>query len=113
MSASFRVLFITKDSHNLGNGSDVFGSDICTCKPYLTYAIEECIRGAQHGMKTNSTDIFFPQPFFLRRSWRSRLFPERRQSAGRSYQVRIRILFLHSAKYNEKVPRLQPPQERR
>ena len=32
-----------------GNGSDVFGSDICTCKPYLTYAIEECIRGAQRG----------------------------------------------------------------
>jgi hypothetical protein len=34
-----------------GNGSDVFGSDICTCKPYLTYAIEECIRGAQNGEK--------------------------------------------------------------
>ena len=32
-----------------GNGSDVFGSDICTCKPYLIYAIEECIRGAQRG----------------------------------------------------------------
>ncbi len=35
----------------LGNGSDVFGSDICTCKPYLVYAIEECIRTAQrHGV---------------------------------------------------------------
>ncbi len=33
----------------IGNGSDVFGSDICTCKPYLIYAIEECIRGAQRG----------------------------------------------------------------
>lgn len=32
-----------------GNGSDVFGSDICTCKPYLIYAIEECIRVAQRG----------------------------------------------------------------
>lgn len=32
-----------------GNGSDVFGSDICTCKPYLTFAIEECIRTAQRG----------------------------------------------------------------
>lgn len=32
-----------------GNGSDVFGSDICTCKPYLVYAIEECIRCAQRG----------------------------------------------------------------
>jgi GTP cyclohydrolase II len=32
-----------------GNGSDVFGSDICTCKPYLVYAIEECIRGVQNG----------------------------------------------------------------
>jgi len=27
----------------------VFGSDICTCRPYLTHAIEECIRGAQAG----------------------------------------------------------------
>lgn len=32
-----------------GNGSDVFGSDICTCKPYLTFAIEECIKTAQRG----------------------------------------------------------------
>jgi GTP cyclohydrolase II len=31
------------------NGSDVFGSDICTCRPYLTHAIEECVRGAQQG----------------------------------------------------------------
>lgn len=27
----------------------MFGSDICTCKPYLVYAIEECVRGAQRG----------------------------------------------------------------
>jgi GTP cyclohydrolase II len=27
----------------------VFGSDICTCRPYLTHAIEECIQGAQRG----------------------------------------------------------------
>jgi GTP cyclohydrolase II len=27
----------------------VFGSDICTCKPYLVFAIEECIRTAQRG----------------------------------------------------------------
>ena len=35
--------------HDECNGSDVFGSDICTCRPYLTHAIEECIRGAQAG----------------------------------------------------------------
>jgi len=33
--------------HDECNGSDVFGSDICTCRPYLTHAIEECILGAQ------------------------------------------------------------------
>jgi len=33
--------------HDECNGSDVFGSDICTCRPYLTHAIEECIKGAQ------------------------------------------------------------------
>ena len=35
--------------HDECNGSDVFGSDICTCRPYLTHAIEECVRGAQAG----------------------------------------------------------------
>ncbi len=35
--------------HDECNGSDVFGSDICTCRPYLTHAIEECISGAQRG----------------------------------------------------------------
>ncbi len=35
--------------HDECNGSDVFGSDICTCRPYLTHGIEECIRGAQAG----------------------------------------------------------------
>ncbi|KAF8964569.1 GTP cyclohydrolase N terminal-domain-containing protein [Flammula alnicola] len=40
---------LTLRVHDECNGSDVFGSDICTCKPYLTYAIEECIKGAQKG----------------------------------------------------------------
>ncbi|WP_332677871.1 GTP cyclohydrolase II [Brevundimonas sp.] len=35
--------------HDECNGSDVFGSDICTCRPYLTHGIEECIREAQDG----------------------------------------------------------------
>ena len=40
---------LTLRVHDECNGSDVFGSDICTCKPYLIYAIEECIRSAQRG----------------------------------------------------------------
>ncbi|WP_428262747.1 GTP cyclohydrolase II [Haliangium sp.] len=35
--------------HDECNGSDVFGSDICTCRPYLAHGIEECIRTAQQG----------------------------------------------------------------
>jgi GTP cyclohydrolase II len=35
--------------HDECNGSDVFGSDICTCRPYLTHGVEECIRTAQAG----------------------------------------------------------------
>jgi len=35
--------------HDECNGSDVFGSDICTCRPYLTHGIEEGIRTAQNG----------------------------------------------------------------
>ena len=40
---------LTARVHDECNGSDVFGSDICTCRPYLTHAIEECIAGAQKG----------------------------------------------------------------
>jgi GTP cyclohydrolase II len=40
---------LTARIHDECNGSDVFGSDICTCRPYLTHAIEECIMGAQRG----------------------------------------------------------------
>jgi GTP cyclohydrolase II len=35
--------------HDECNGSDVFGSDICTCRPYLIHGIEECVRQAQTG----------------------------------------------------------------
>ncbi len=35
--------------HDECNGSDVFGSDICTCRPYLTHGIEVCIDTAQKG----------------------------------------------------------------
>jgi GTP cyclohydrolase II len=35
--------------HDECNGSDVFGSDICTCRPYLAHGIEECVRTAQSG----------------------------------------------------------------
>jgi GTP cyclohydrolase II len=40
---------LTARVHDECNGSDVFGSDICTCRPYLVHAIEESIRGAQRG----------------------------------------------------------------
>jgi GTP cyclohydrolase II len=35
--------------HDECNGSDVFGSDICTCRPYLAHGIEVCIEMAQEG----------------------------------------------------------------
>ena len=35
--------------HDECNGSDVFGSDICTCRPYLAHGIEICIEMAQKG----------------------------------------------------------------
>jgi GTP cyclohydrolase II len=35
--------------HDECNGSDVFGSDICTCRPYLCHGIELCIEMAQKG----------------------------------------------------------------
>lgn len=43
--------------HDECNGSDVFGSDICTCRPYLAHGIEECIRCAQAG--GNGVIVYF------------------------------------------------------
>jgi GTP cyclohydrolase II len=40
---------LTARVHDECNGSDVFGSDICTCRPYLAHGIEECVRTAQAG----------------------------------------------------------------
>jgi GTP cyclohydrolase II len=35
--------------HDECNGSDVFQSDICTCRPYLAFGIQEAIKEAQKG----------------------------------------------------------------
>jgi GTP cyclohydrolase II len=35
--------------HDECNGSDVFGSDICTCRPYLVHGVEVCVETAQQG----------------------------------------------------------------
>jgi GTP cyclohydrolase II len=35
--------------HDECNGSDVFGSDLCTCRPYLAHGVELCIEMAQAG----------------------------------------------------------------
>jgi GTP cyclohydrolase II len=40
---------VTCRVHDECNGSDVFGSDICTCRPYLIHGVEECARSAQAG----------------------------------------------------------------
>ncbi|KAF9357115.1 Uracil-regulated protein 1 [Mortierella sp. AD094] len=40
---------LTVRVHDECNGSDVFGSDICTCRPYLVYGIKESIKEAQNG----------------------------------------------------------------
>ena len=40
---------VTCRMHDECNGSDVFGSDLCTCRPYLMREIEECVKGAQAG----------------------------------------------------------------
>jgi len=35
--------------HDSCCGSDVFGTDICTCRPYLVFAIQACVECAQRG----------------------------------------------------------------
>ena len=40
---------ITCRIHDECSGSDVFGSDICTCRPYLAFGVEEAIRAGQNG----------------------------------------------------------------
>lgn len=35
--------------HDECSGSDVFGSDICTCRPYLAFGVEKAVQAAQSG----------------------------------------------------------------
>jgi GTP cyclohydrolase II len=35
--------------HDECNGYDVFGSDICTCRPYLVHGVKACVQTAQAG----------------------------------------------------------------
>lgn len=35
--------------HDECNGSDTFSSDVCTCRPYLIYGVEEAVKCAQRG----------------------------------------------------------------
>jgi GTP cyclohydrolase II len=46
---SDRKRTLTCRVHDECNGSDVFGSDICTCRPYLIHGIAECVKEAQAG----------------------------------------------------------------
>jgi GTP cyclohydrolase II len=46
---SDRKRTLTCRVHDECNGSDVFGSDICTCRPYLIHGIAECVKEAQVG----------------------------------------------------------------
>ncbi len=48
---------LTARVHDECNGSDVFGSDICTCRPYLAHAIEECIRCAQDAAQGGQSGV--------------------------------------------------------
>ena len=61
---------ITCRVHDECNGSDVFGSDICTCRPYLIHGIEECARAGAGG-----------------RARHHRLQPQGRPRARRGHQV--------------------------
>jgi GTP cyclohydrolase II len=40
---------VTCRIHDECSGSDVFGSDLCTCRPYLAFGVEEAIASAQAG----------------------------------------------------------------
>lgn len=40
---------LTLRVHDECNGSDVFCSDICTCRPYLIFGIQRCVETAQSG----------------------------------------------------------------
>ena len=40
---------LTVRVHDECNGSDVFCSDICTCRPYLIFGVMEAIKEAQNG----------------------------------------------------------------
>ena len=70
---------LTVRVHDECNGSDVFASNICTCRPYLTHAIEECIKTAQRG----GTGVVVSEPVLSVARHRRDCFLRRSTSARR------------------------------
>jgi len=46
---AYRSTEVALRCHDACCGSDVFGTDICTCRPYLIYAVQEAVKVAQRG----------------------------------------------------------------
>ena len=61
--------------HDECNGSDVFGSDICTCRPYLTHGVEECIREAPQAPAGRRPGVDLFRPHRVRRRGPGRALP--------------------------------------
>lgn len=64
----------------------MFGSDICTCRPYLIYGIEEAVKEAQKYVFHN-TSRYTLNHLLTRhqgREWGCDIFPKRRSCLGRS-----------------------------
>ena len=71
--------------HDECNGSDVFGSDICTCRPYLIYGIEECVKQAQeNGVGVVVYCTFLRNTVLFNHTYSSQ---KRRACFGGSHQV--------------------------
>ena len=69
--------------HDECNGSDVFGSDICTCRPYLIFGVEEAVKEAQQG--GSGVVIYFRKEGRSVIASRSSLGGKRAQIGCRSY----------------------------
>lgn len=84
-SCSYEHFFIQ------GNGSDVFGSDICTCKPYLSYAIEEYPWGAEWYMVWLSYCFLLMFVWIIRQCWCRDVFQEGGRALGEVTKLALRV----------------------
>ena len=101
--------------HDECNSSDVFGSDVCTCRPYLMYSLQRAVRVAQQGgvgvilYCRKEGRGFGEVPKFwachMRHAWQQQAGKEQLDTQVQQFiEANLNVAGVHDLRFHELVP---------